>query len=605
MKIYPSNHIVKEVDRPKFLDIPLSHIEKHYIPTGIKVEIDPKIASSDMKYLAPYQKFESDDFLIFDDKGSLSDTKLVLKDGSYIYQPKESQEFKPEEFSCNVLLRREGELRGDRNYDIKVRVFAETDAKDFAKQLMSIFGDAPYRGVAPSNVFVNGGSTNAEAMITEDGTDCDFLFVQGTSDEFRKDLKDAIPYGKLFQGHENIWLTLTDEGCNKWFSKLKKGESYKVTRLKEADNDKYAWMAPEDSELNGQYAHAFDFNYGYYATPNVRFKMFSKSSFKYLLESTQFVKSPIFILERKNGQYIVVSHENIFSHLKTFGPLVYDVMTKLYARSYVKMRSDEYWIADQNVDYLCSLNTPFHLRHPHINLQDIILDAKKDVDQYTVCSIYTDNPKISLDHRMDDGELYFKKLSATDPVKEPGMTSIYTYQHTILQYKEQQKEKTVESGVKINTGIENGRCYITVLPFSSSKYKLLSTTAKTFDLKEVDKAYIVYALPVGANGESEVGIIREDDKDYDPEASIRLARVHAEFVGEPVAYDLRRLGGGLPETMTDYDMIDIGNPKGRPYRVGVGAVIKLPKAYQKYADRIQEAIESYKVAADKFYVVYE
>ena len=604
VKIYPSNHTVKEVEHPKFLDIPLSHIEKHYIPTSITVEMDPKVASSDMKYLAPYQKFDHDDFLIFDDKGDLSDAKLVMKDGAYIYRPRETQEFSPEEFSCNVLLRREGELRSDRNYDIKVRVFAETDAKDFAKQLMEIFGDAPYRGVAPANIIVNGGSTNAEAMITEDGTDCDFLFVQGTSDEFRKDLKDAIPYSKLFQGHENIWLTLTDEGCNKWFSKLKKGESYKVTRLMDADDGKYAWIPPESPDVQNKYVYAFDSNYGYSAIQGTHFKMFSTGAFKYLLNSTVSAKSPLFIIERENGQYIVVSHENIFSHLNTFGPLVYDVMTKLYARSYVKLRSKQYWIADNDVDYLCSLNTPFHLRHPSINLNDIILDAKKDIEEYSIRSIYTDNSKVSLDHRTDDGALYFKKISASDPAKEVGMTSIYTYQHTILQYKEQ-KDKTVESGIKINTGIEGGRCYITVLPFSSSKYRLLSKTAKTFELEEVDKTYIVYALPVGFNGESEVGVIREDDKDYDSEASVRLARVHVEFVGEPVAYDLRQLGGGLPETMTDYDMIDIGNPKGRPYRVGVGAVIKLPKAYQKYADKIQKAIESYKVAADKFYVVYE
>ena len=72
-----------------------------------------------------------------------------------------------------------------------------------------------------------------------------------------------------------------------------------------------------------------------------------------------------------------------------------------------------------------------------------------------------------------------------------------------------------------------------------------------------------------------------------------------------MAYDIRQLGGGLPSAYTDYDMLDIGNPKGRPYRVGTGAVIKLPKAYQKYADKILKAIESYKVAADQFYVVYE
>ena len=38
--------------------------------------------------------------------------------------------------------------------------------------------------------------------------------------------------------------------------------------------------------------------------------------------------------------------------------------------------------------------------------------------------------------------------------------------------------------------------------------------------------------------------------------------------------------------------------------MGTGAVIRLPKAYEKYDERIRKAGESYKVAADQFYIIY-
>lgn len=603
MKIYPSNHVIREVERPKFLDIPLSHIEKNYIPTEVVAELNPELVQSESSYIAPYQKFNTDDFLIFEDDGTLSKTELVFQDGKYVYRPQDAKEYKPSEFSCNVLLQRKGQLRGDKNYNIRVGVYDGNYAEDLASHLMTIFGDAPYRGVAPANILVNGCSTDLNAMITKDASKFDFLFVQGADVEFLKDLKDSIPYQEFFKSHVNLWVTLTDEGSPKWFRKLKEGELYKVTQIVESENGKYEFMAEDDPRLRS-YTYASENAYGWAAYEGVAFRQFDRNRYKYLFGSTQKTKSPIIIMERPNGSYIVVSHESMFEHLNQYGPFVYNVMMELYRRSFLKITSKKYWVTEHPVDYLGSLNVPFHRTHPSINLQDIIAESHAAVDGYDVKRIYSNDPGVVLDRRMENGDLYFKRVGSDEPEKKPDDTTIFTYQHTVLQY-EVQKKKIVESGLKISTSVENGRCFVTVLPFSSSKYKLLWKSARTFELESVDKEYIIYALPIGETGESIVGLVRADDKDFDKEASIQLARVHTVFYGEPVAYDIRQLGGGLPEKLKDYDMIDIGNSKGRPYRVGVGAVIRLPKAYQKYADKIQQAVESYKVAADKFYVVYE
>lgn len=607
MKIYPSIHVAKEVDRPKFLDIPVSHIEKNYIPTSVETEISPDFSHASSTYLAPYQTFDSDDFLLFDDDGSISKSKLKFQNGKYTYAPEGATEFTPTKFSFKALLQRKGRMHGDRNYDFRIGFYKQNGMKDFAKKLMPIFGDAPYRGMAPTNITVNGGSTDIDKMICKDGTDLDFLFVQGSTDEFfRSTSEGQIPYQDLFRTNVNIWLTLSDIGAYKWFRELKlQKEAYRITNLSEEDGRFY--LTPETKAAwPGMYATAATYNH--VARPNVSFKMFPRETYEYVLqpwESHQ--NTPIFILKGPKGNYIIISHERLFDHLNLYSNFVYDVLSRIYERSFVLVSSDETWITEEPVDYLGSLNVPFHRKHPVLNLHDVVTKSGEDVEDFELVNAYTNMFGVIFDHLDKDGGIYFKtsnKLAKKDPVKQIGDTSIFTYQHTVIQYPVQ-KTKFVESAVKITTSIQDNRCYFTVYPFSSSKHKLLLKTARTFELENVEKPYILYALPVKGDGESVIGIAQEGDRNYDAEASVRIAKLWVDFVGEPVAYDIRQLGGGLPSAYTDYDMLDIGNPKGRPYRVGTGAVIKLPKAYQKYADKIQKAIESYKVAADQFYVVYE
>lgn len=606
MKIYPSIHTAKEVDRPKFLDIPISHIEKNYIPTSIETEVSSDFTHASSTYLAPYQTFDTDDFLLFEDDGSISKSKLSFQNGRYTYLPKDATEFTPTKFSFKAEIQRKGRMHGDRNYNFRIGFYKQSGVKDFAKKLMPIFGDAPYRGMAPTNITVNDGSTDVDKMICTDGKNLDFLFVQGSTDEFFRDTAQGqIPYQNLFRTNVNIWLTLSDVGGYKWFRELKlQKEAYKITHL--AEEDGYFYMVPAAKASMGAYATTTTYNH--VARPNVSFKMFPRDTYKYVLQPlAAYPGTPIFILQGPKGNYIIISHEKLFDYLDLYSNFVYDVLSRVYERSFLLVSSDETWIAEEPVDYLGSLNVPFHRRHPVLNLHDVVTKSGEDVEDFELVNAYTNMFGVVFDHLDKDGGIYFKtsnKLAKKDPVKQLGDTSIFTYQHTVIQYPVQ-KTKLVESAVKITTSIQDNRCYFTIYPFSSSKHRLLLKTARTFEIEDVEKPYILYALPVTGDGESVVGIIQEGDKDYDAEASVHIAKLWVEFVGEPMAYDIRQLGGGLPSAYTDYDMLDIGNPKGRPYRVGTGAVIKLPKAYQKYADKILKAIESYKVAADQFYVVYE
>lgn len=599
MRIYPSKHVVAETERPKFLDIPLAHIEKNYIPTKIVAEPSPEMTHAETEYIAPYQQFDDNNALIFTDDGKISKTKLVSKDGKYVYFPEDAKEFAPVSFHYTVSARRNTSIKSNRNYDFKVGVYQQKEAKNFAQKLLGIFGDAPYRGICPSNIYVNGGRTDVDEMLSEDGKDLDFLFVQGSSTEFLKDLSGPIPYDTLFESDANIWLTLTDAGCQKWFGMFgDQPSSCQVRKLVMGERRiRYATVREDNAysiTANGE-------NCGWYAISGSVMKMFDKAQFDYLMPTKFDELTPAFILRKRTGNFVVVSNEKLFEHLDVFSPYIYDVMQKLYTRSQFRTKARSLWITDEPVDYMGSLDVPFRHSQPEAVLDRVIHEDNPTEDEYKLSRVHTDNDNVVFDHVSEDGRICFRKLSRTDPECQQGDTTVFTYKHTILSFKEQ-KNKLVESGIKIGTSIQDNRCYVTVYPFASSKFRLLNFESPTFELPDCEKRYVVRALPINTDGISTIDVVPEEENTS--EAAVILATVRIECEGRPKAYDIRQLGGGLPATLTDYDMIDIGNMKGRPYRVGTGAVIRLPKAYEKYDERIRKAVESYKVAADQFYIIY-
>ena len=594
MKIYPSSHVVTETSRPKFLDIPLAHIEKHYIPTKVVAEVAPEMVHEDSRYIVPYQQFSSSDQLIFKDTGEVSDAELQKQGGKYVYLPPDAKEFVPQEFSFSVLAKRNTSIKSDRNYDFKVGVYDTDGAKELANKLVSICGDAPYRGIAPSNVFVNGGRTDTADMLTKDGKGFDFVFIKSASTEFLEN-GEKVPYEKFFDSHANLWVTLTDEGCQKCFDMLGDKDSYSVFGIKES-NSKF--HAAEYDDHKAGIATFTAGNYGYRAKYDPKLK--GTIGFRKLMPVLAGEVSPVIICERSNGCYLVISHENMFSSIDKFYTFIYSVMEELYVRSYRMTNLHPLWIADDPVDYMGSLDVPFHKKHPSANAYDILQQDLPCMEGSSIIYVHSENGNIISDHIANDGSIYFRKIERTDPAKNIGETSIFTCKHTVVSYKGG-RDKLVESGVRIGTSIEGTRCFVTVFPFSSSSYSLILRSEKTFELEDVSKRYVIRALPVGTSGESDIIMLPEDE---DSTAGIVLATVYAEFEGEPEAYDLRQLGGGLPEGHEDYDMMDIGNMMGRPYRMGTGAVITLPKAYEKYDERIRKAVESYKVAADQFYIIY-
>ena len=71
-------------------------------------------------------------------------------------------------------------------------------------------------------------------------------------------------------------------------------------------------------------------------------------------------------------------------------------------------------------------------------------------------------------------------------------------------------------------------------------------------------------------------------------------------------YDIRQLGGGLPENEPDnYNLFDIGHINGLPYRQARTLVITLPSKYKEYEERIMNVVKKYMVAEDYPVIFFE
>lgn len=592
MKIYPAPHQVRAAQIIRFDDIPVAHIEKEYHPQSIDVQVNPDFSKNTIQYLAPYQKFVTDNFLAFDTNNKKVDPDLRYQNYRYVYYPEIKKEFEPETFSYSAVVKKHDTFTYMKNYDIKTGILQQNSADKLSKSLISIFGDSAYRGLSPVNVSINGRDKQPSNLIKKSPDGLDFLFIQTDDGTSTKD-GVALDYNTLLSYNCNLWVTLSSTGTI--FKTLdEKSDGYDFNHITIARNDRIIYSDNEKTHFGKEY--------GYLARTEVRLSSLSGEGFHYLIPNS--VKTPILIIRKDYGGYIVFSHENIFEHLETYLSFIYNIMLQIYMNSYIRTDSEELWITDYPVDYYGSLDIPLHKNHPDINIKDKIAEIS-NTTYYTIVANGISKNDIKLKQQDSKGNLYFEKIAKTDPEKEVDDVSIFTTQRTIA-YCGQQKYRLVESAIVYHTEItDDEKCYITIEPFVSSKYRIISSSSKRFQIENPEDTYTVYALPINKDNESEFFIIDDKDNNFNTKSAIELCTIRVIYAGEPASYDVRLLGGGIPETKYNYEMLDIGNLKGRPYRIGTGAVIKLPEVFKKYDERILSLVEKYKVAADKFYTVYE
>lgn len=591
MKIYPSNHDLLQEKMPRILDIPLAQIDKNIKVSDINFTPSDDFRKNIDKSISPYDTFDSGDYIFFDNNNNISDIKLELKDNKYIYNPGNTTEFIPSSFSMNATVKKNMVYNGFQKYNINVTV----DNLDNWPNMISIFGDAYKRGVCPSNIEINGGSTEKSSLASGSIDDTDILFIKSKDGNVYSDGTE-IPITDLLKKHVNMWLAIEDTSL-KIFAQ-NNGSSKITNRFKTL----YTGEIQYNSSNNYSLINGLGFN---------ELSDIVKYNGNYSVIEPYVEDNPVVILHMDGYGFVVVSDAGFFNNLSDNAKIIYDVMAYVYFNTYIDTIEKTSWITNESIDFIGRPSIVLNKNHSVLNLDKMVDEVESDIQSfYTLCRVNINSnytKKVFFTEKDSNNNLYFGKFNSsgdTDPEKPNGYKSLLTTKNTIMYYDcagIKQKESLISAQGIINDDTKKN--YININPFYSSKNRLRISENKLIEIPQIGIVYNILATEIKENNESDIKIKRRSDGVDD--GFIKIGEAIVEYTDLKICNDIRITGGGLPENMPDdFDMLDISNLYGRLIRRGTSLIIKLPKVYEKYDKYIRDAVNKYKNASTYIVLKY-
>lgn len=212
MKIYPGNHaIATDFKQATQSTIQLDYFKDTARDVDLRVELDSDIAKNIQRNgeaVYPFQKFDSNKVTFFSSRSSTAEKidgtdLLKLERGGYYYEPKNTVEFTPPEFSYSVLIKKNDSYKSNVQYDVSLRCFNDT-YNDYASDFISILGSAAVD--RPSNITFNKNAAIYYSLVTNDNLidneKIDFLVMDYDTYLENKEEIDA----RFLDKHTNLWL---------------------------------------------------------------------------------------------------------------------------------------------------------------------------------------------------------------------------------------------------------------------------------------------------------------------------------------------------------------------------------------------------------------
>lgn len=576
---------------PRILDIPLAQIDKNIKVSDINFTPSDDFRKNIDKSISPYDTFDSGDYIFFDNNNNISDIKLELKDNKYIYNPGNTTEFIPSSFSMNATVKKNIVYNGFQKYNINVTV----DNLDNWPNMISIFGDAYKRGVCPSNIEINGGSTEKSSLASGSIDDTDILFIKSKDGNVYSDGTE-IPITDLLKKHVNMWLAIEDTSL-KIFAQ-NNGSSKITNRFKTL----YTGEIQYNSSNNYSLLNGLGFN---------ELSDIVKYNGNYSVIEPYVEDNPVVILHMDGYGFVVVSDAGFFNNLSDNAKIIYDVMAYVYFNTYIDTIEKTSWITNESIDFIGRPSIVLNRNHDVLNLDKMVNEVESDIQSfYTLCRVNINSnytKKVFFIEKDSNNNLYFGKFNSsgdTDPEKPNGYKSLLTTKNTIMYYDcagIKQKESLISAQGIINDDTKKN--YININPFYSSKNRLRISENKLIEIPQIGIVYNILATEIKENNESDIEIKRRSDGVDD--GFIKIGEAIVEYTDLKICNDIRITGGGLPENMPDdFDMLDISNLYGRLIRRGTSLIIKLPKVYEKYDKYIRDAVNKYKNASTYIVLKY-
>lgn len=607
MKINLPKHEATETEDLKIKDIPLAYVNTENNEYHANVVIEKNFKKAKSKNIRPYDTFAEDNICVFDKEGNIAKINLQRNGNSYTYIPKSKSEFTPQEFSCEIILKHNIKYTTKKNFNINVRVSTSGLNEDLSERLIGIFGDAYKRGICPSNIKINHGRMSYGSMFTDpdEGENVDFVFIESTDGVHFKDntkknsvidensgdpedfgTKIDVEYITQTAG-SHVWL-VTDVFENMLYQSdsatttIKNPVVYKKTVYKNA------------KKIRRFYQNYILNNYGDY--------------------TQHFISDTILVLEKSGEKSIIVSPAEMFSkkNINKFAGLIYETLIYVYTHSYKKVKSALAWITDEPVDYAAFQMKRLNESHGKINLNQMLLQiGVNPTDTYQILSITCSNENVIFTGTTANGDMQFKKVTERDePEKQADQISYYTTKGTVVLYKSESDYFWTEEKLLITEKVSGTEVFIQVNPYKNSKFKIFSDQPQELEIPNNTEKYILCTKPVNYPMTSIFQLVLKStyDKNSEKESvyGIKIATVSVKSVTNTELTDLRILGGGLPEGLPDdYNLIDISNALGRPYHKNATLIIRLPKKYEKFEDRLRKEINKHISGGEYPVIIFE
>lgn len=212
MKIYPGNHaIATDFKQAMQSTIQLGYFKDTARDIDLRIELNSDVVKNIQRNgeaIYPFQKFNSNKVTFFSSKGSTAEKidgtdLLKLERSGYYYEPKNTVEFTPPEFSYSVLIKKNDSYKSNVQYDVSLRCFNDT-YNDYASDFISILGSAAID--RPSNITFNKNAATYYSLITNDdlidNERIDFLVMDYDTYLESKEEIDS----RFLDRHTNLWL---------------------------------------------------------------------------------------------------------------------------------------------------------------------------------------------------------------------------------------------------------------------------------------------------------------------------------------------------------------------------------------------------------------
>lgn len=601
MKIYMPKHSVKSVDTVQLKDIPLAYINTTDQVKDIDVDISVECSKDTVKPVRAYDYVSDPEQIFYKSDGTpIREANLRRSGNAYVYEPQGMSEYTPTHFSVTALIKRHMTYSHDTTYNLRVSVIEDSDKEEMSSSMIRIFGDAYKRGIAPSNIIVNNGETSLQSLASGLTSDMDFLFVRskdGVRVSTGDDSKPGDMISEILDKHVNVWMS-TDTFDGMMTSGVKEfvfdNDNKKVAVKPHVLLDKSILYDKTSYEQTCDSVTVFSQN-----SINNNFPM---SKYRYI-----YIGDSILVLEKMNGAYLIVTPSFLLQDLNTNVGIVYEIMMRVFLNGYQLSDKASSWITDEPVDYMAYYANKLGLHHEKISLNSLVQNTRADIGSaYNLVRIDIDpDNKVSFKKMLPSGELLFEKVDdTTDPKKLPGEISFLTTKGTIINYR-QEDVNIVESKLKIDTTVVDNIGYITIHPYASSSLRVHSKKDQTLTIKDPGLPFLICALPSTPDTQSVYQLVLEDQYSIDKHGCI-LAKAVLTSKSTTKLYDVSIRGGGLPESEPDdYNLIDIGNTYGRPYRKGSTMIIRLPEKCKEYDDVVKDAIMQHIASGEYPVVIYE